>query len=447
LRRRTQLAIILTVPMPSDRAGRARIGLWSAVALVVANMIGAGVFTTAGFALADLGSRGAVMAAWVLGGVIAVLGALSYSALAVRWPHSGGEYEYLRRALHPAAGIVAGFVSMLAGFSAPIAAAAAALEEYGWNLAGARRPAFPLLGTAAIVLAAVAHGVHVSAGARVQNAIVVAKTLLIGTFLLLGARLLFFGAAAAGPLPDVTFTASAFGTSLLWIYLAYSGWNAAVYIAGEVDDARAVVPRALLLGTVLVAVAYIALNAVFLWAVPAGALAGRAEVAAIAARALVGRPGEVLVTATVMLALLTSVTAMLMAGPRVYARMAQDRALPAFFAPTATSGAPRRAIALQAALALLFLWVAELQDLMTYIGWTLSVSAAATVVAMMRVRLREGQARVPCFGWPLVPLGFVAAVVWFTIVSIVREPMASLAGSLTLLAGGSAAWWMQRRAR
>ncbi len=408
-------------------------------------MVGAGVFTTAGFALADMGSRGAVMVAWLVGGVVAILGALSYSALALRWPESGGEYEFLRRALHPAAGIVAGFVSMLAGFSAPIAASAAALEEYGWHLAGVSRPALPWLGTAAIVAAALAHGLRVSFGTRVQNVIVVAKAVLIAAFLVVGARLCFGGAAAEGSLPGVAFTASGFSTSLLWIYLAYSGWNASVYIAGEVVDARRNVPRAMLLGTLLVMVAYLGLNAVFLWAVPAAELAGRPQVAAIAANALLGRTGEVLATITVLLALLTSVTAMLMAGPRVYARMAEDGVLPRFFAATATSGAPRRAIALQAGLALAFLWIAELQQLMTYIGWTLSVSAAATVIGLVRQRLREGAAQVPCVGWPWVPIAFVAAVCWFAGVSIASDPLAASGGLATLLLGVGMAWWLRAR--
>jgi APA family basic amino acid/polyamine antiporter len=181
---------------------------------------------------------------------------------------------------------------------------------------------------------------------------------------------------------------------------------------------------------------------VFLWAVPASLLTGRADVAAIAARALMGRTGEVLVSLTVLLALLTSVTAMLMAGPRVYARMAEDGALPAFFAATAHSGTPRRAIALQAALALIFLWVARLQQLMSYIGWTLSVSAAATVVGLMRVRLSEGAARVPCFGWPFVPLAFVLAVTCFAFVSVARDPGAAAGGFLTLVLGVGVACWI-----
>ena len=415
------------------------LGWRSVTALVAANMIGAGVFTTSGYALGDLGSREAVLWAWVVGGVIAVLGALSYGALAVRFPHSGGEYEFLRRTLHPAAGVVAGFVSLLAGFSAPIASAAHALEQYGFPLFGAEVPRWPWLGTLAILAAALAHGGKVALGARVQDAVVLAKAALIAVLLALGARALL-GAeastdAAAGTVPGVVFEWSAFAVTSLWVYLAYSGWNAAVYVAGEVRDAKRTVPSAMLAGTLLVTVAYVALNAVFVAAVPASELAGKAEVALIAANALLGRPGEVFAGVIVTLALVTSITAMLMAGPRVYARMAEDGALPAWFARTSADGAPRPAIALQAGLALVFLWVATLQELMTYIGWTLSLSAAATVVGLLVLRRREGAVAVPCRGGTVVPVAFVTVVTWFAVASFVRAPWESGMGLATVVVG------------
>lgn len=405
------------------------IPLRSATSLVVANMIGVGVFTTSGFALHDLGSRWLVLLAWLAGGLLALCGALSYGALALRLPRSGGEYEYLRRTLHPAAGVAAGLVSMLAGFSAPIAMAAHTLEVYGGRLLGVEPPSLPWVGTAAIVLAALMHGRAVATGTRLQDVVVAGKLLLIGLFLALSLRL--FGAPLAADQPVVDTPLQGFASSMPWIALAYSGWNAAAYVAGEVHDGPRNVPRAMLYGTLLVTALYLLLNAVFLWSVPAAELDGKPEVAAIAALALLGRPGEVLVTGIVVLALLTSITGMTMVGPRVYARMAEDGALPRWLAGAA--GAPPRAsIALQAALALLFLWAAGLQQLMTYIGWTLSVCAAATVVGMMRLRRREGAAAVPCWGWPFVPLLFVAAVLWFAIGSVVAAPREAGLGLLTI---------------
>jgi amino acid transporter len=405
----------------------------SAIALVVANMVGVGVFTTSGFALQDLGDRWLVLAAWLLGGVLAVCGALSYGALALRFPHSGGEYEYLRRTVHPLAGTAAGIVSMLAGFSAPIAASAHLLQVYGCRLFGLDAPDLPWAGTVAILLATWTHAGRVTFGARTQDLVVLLKLLLAFGFLVLSVRL--FGAPATdGGTPTAT-PWRGFVATMPWIYLAYSGWNAAAYVAGEVEDGQRTVPRAMLVGCGLVTVLYLLLNAVFLWSADASTLVGKPEVAAIAATALLGRPGEVLVTAVVLLALLTSITGMTMAGPRVYARMASAGELPQTLA-TAPGVPPRASLLLQAVLALGFLWAAQLQDLMTYIGWTLSLSAAATVWGLVRLRLREGAAAVPCAGWPFVPCTFLAAVLWFALAKVVDAPTECLLGLGTLLLAG-----------
>ncbi len=422
----------------------AQIGLRSATALVVANMIGVGVFTTSGYALADLGSRWLVLLAWLIGGAIALCGALSYGALALRLPASGGEYEYLRRTLHPAAGTAAGIVSILAGFGAPLAAAAHLLQIYGCRLFDIEPPALPWIGTAAILLAAALHGHRVRRGALLQDLVVGAKLLLVFGFLAGSLRL--WSAPATTDAPAATDPFAGLLASMPWIYLAYSGWNASAYVAGEVVEPRKNVPRAMLIGCLLVTTLYLALNAVFLWSCDAAQLAGRPEVAAIAAHALLGRPGEILVTALVVLALLTSITGMTMAGPRVYARMADDGVLPRALG-TAAGAPPRAAIALQAALALTFLWATGLQDLMTYVGWTLSLCAAAAALGLVRLRRREGAAAVPCWGWPFVPFGFVAAVLAFAVGKVIADPRGSLLGLGTILVAALAAHGLRQRAR
>lgn len=406
------------------------LSLRSATFLVIANMVGVGVFTTSGFALQDLGSRWLVMLAWLLGGGLAMCGALSYGALALRFPHSGGEYEFLRRTVHPAAGTAAGLVSMLAGFSAPIAMAAQTIEIYGSRLLGVTPPTMPWAGTVTIVLCALLHGRSTVGGARLQDAIVLVKLALAAVFLICAVRL--FGQPATADAPVTATPWRGLAVSMPWIALAYSGWNASTYVAAEVHDPRRSVPRAMLLGTLIVTTLYLLLNAVFLWAVPVAELVGKPEVAAIAAVALLGRSGEMLVTATVVLALLTSITGMTMVGPRVYARMAEDGVLPRAFASIAGEP-PRRSIALQVALALVFLWVASLQELMSYIGWTLSLSAAATVFGLMRQRWREGAAAVPCWGWPWVPILFLGVVSWFAIGTVITAPRQAALGCATLL--------------
>ncbi len=412
-----------------------KLGVVSATALVVANMIGAGVFTTSGFLLADLGSPWYVLLAWAVGGVQAALGAMCYGALARRIPESGGEYLFLSRTLHPAAGYVAGWLSLLVGFSAPLAAASFAFGVYVKPWLGGIPPA--LAGSLLILAFAVVHAVEVRRGAQVQNAAVLLKVTLIVAFVTMAACNIGVPAAQTNP----PFPVAAFGVSLIWISFSYSGWNAAVYIGGEVRDPGKTIARSLLLGTALVTLLYLALNAVFVFAAPMAELAGKLDVGRIAARAVGGVVLEEAVAGLIALALISSVSSLVMAGPRVYAKMASDGVLPGGLA--VTSGPPRRAIALQAVLAFVFLWSATFDALLTWIGFTLSISTAATVAALIVLRKREGSAVfVP--GYPVVPWLFLAGVVAMTAFTVAQRPMESLVGFTTILAG-LAAWRIQKR--
>jgi len=408
-----------------------QLGMVSAIALVVASMIGSGVFTTSGFLLADLGSPARVLAAWLVGGVLAVLGALSYGGLARRFPESGGEYVFLGRTLHPAAGSLAGWVSLLVGFSAPLAAVALAFGEYtkSWFTSPA------LTGTGLILAFAGVHALHVQRGAWVQNFTVLLKLSLIAILLCRAAAHL----KANTPPVSGAFSLSGFAVSVVWVSFSYSGWNAAVYIAGEVREPERKLPHALLLGTALVTLIYLALNTVFVYAAPAGKLAGKLEVGRIAAEALGGAGLANFVTVLIALALATSASSMIMAGPRVYARMAEDGCLPRCFR-FPDQGPPQRAILLQTALALGMLWTASFKALLTYIGFTLSLCTAGAVLGLIRLRLREGGSlRVP--GWPVVPLLFVIGVIAITSFTVAREPVASGLGLGTLRLGWLA-WYL-----
>ena len=411
-----------------------QLGLVSATALVVANMIGTGVFTTSGFLLADLHSPWVVLAAWAAGGVMAALGALNYGALARRIPESGGEYLFLSRTLHPAAGYLAGWVSLLVGFSAPLAAAALAFGEYGkpWLPDWSPRTS----GTLLLLAFSVLHAVHVRRGAGVQNVVVALKVVLI---------MIFTGFAFPRlTLPEETtgdsFRLSAFGLSLVWISFSYSGWNAAVYIGGEVRHPERNLPRALLLGTALVTLIYLLLNAVFVLAAPVEQLAGRLEIGRVAAEHI-GGPGLVTaVGALVALTLISSASSLVMAGPRVYARMAADGYLPRWL--RSGQGPPRAAICFQSAIALSLLWTATYESLLTYIGFTLGLSTAATVLGLILLRRREGVS-LPVPGWPWVPALFLSSVLGMTILSVLRRPVESLLGVATI-GVGLLAWRFSR---
>ncbi len=413
----------------------------SATALVVANMIGAGVFTTSGFALADLGRPEPVLLAWGIGGLLAMCGALSYGALARRIPESGGEYTFLSQTLHPLVGFLAGWVSLLAGFTAPIAASALGLQAYLADSFGAsQRPEW--IGTAAILLAGLMHGLRLRAGLTLQNAAVALKLVVISGFVVLGAFLVPAQQRPdAGAPGDVQLTA--FAVTLVWISFAYSGWNAAVYVGGEVRDPRRNLQRSLWLGTAVVTLLYLALNAVFLYAAPAEQLAGRAEVGAIAAEAIGGAALRQAVSVLVALALFTSISSMVMAGPRVYARMAEDGLFPKLF--SSGDEVPGAAVALQVGLALVVLWISDLAALLSYIGFTLGISAAATVVGLIALRLREGPERVPVPGFPWVPGAFALTTLVVAAFMAVRQPLEAAIGLLTL-AAGLPVYWLLRSA-
>ena len=408
-----------------------RLGLASASALVVASMIGAGVFTTSGFALESLGSRGLVLLAWALGGITAACGALCYGALARAIPESGGEYTFLARTLHPLAGFLAGWISLLAGFTGAIAAAALGLQAYldsTFALGGDPR----WIGTGAIALAGLLHGLRLAPGVVAQNAVVVLELALIVAFVVLGATKLDAAATVAST-PARGFELGAFAVSLVWISFAYSGWNAAAYVAGEVRDAERNLPRALLFGTGVVTLAYLALNAVFVLAAPLAELAGKAEVGAIAAEALGGPGLRRFLTLIVALALFTSVSSMVMSGPRVYARMAADGVFPRFF--VFHGDAPARAVLLQIALAIAVVWLTDLRALIGTIGFTLGLCAAAAVVGLLRLRARLGAERVPVPGYPFVPALYLAMTLFASGFLAVREPDNAATGAAIVALG------------
>ncbi|MDA0668058.1 MAG: amino acid permease [Planctomycetota bacterium] len=428
--------------MSEESSPRRLLGPWSASAVVVASMIGVGLFTTSGYALADLGTRPRVLMAWAVGGVVACFGALSYAAIAKRFPESGGEYHYLAKMLHPLAGFLAGWISLLAGFTAPMAAAALGLQAYlapifGWSSEGRG------LATAAILLAFAQHGFQVRTGVRLQNAIVGLKLLGLFGFLAYGANALEVNATGiAVSEPSGAFPVTAFAVSLVWISFAYSGWNATVYIAGEVRDPKRNLQRSLLGGCILVTLLYLALNTLFLYAAPIDAIAGQADVAAIAAEHLGGSVLQTLVRLLIALALLTSMSAMMMIGPRVYARMADDGLFPAYF--QARSGNFRHAIFLQTVLALCVLWWSQLANLLGYIGFTLGLSTATTVVAMLLHRRKEVSAW-EVTGYPWIPLLFVFSVLGSSTFLVLRSPTEAMWGLLTVVSGIPIYLLMKRR--
>jgi APA family basic amino acid/polyamine antiporter len=424
---------------------RRQIGTLSAAALVVANTVGAGVFTTSGFAIADLHTPERVLLAWLCGGALAAAGAISYGAMARHIPESGGEYTFLARIVHPFAGFVAGWVSLVGGFTAPIAAAALTLQAYLGRLVG------PDMGggwiaVVAIGLACVVH-LRLRRGVHLQNIAVAIKLSLLIAFAVAGGWIVHrqpspsSEPAAAVPPFDVT----SFAMALVWISFAYSGWNAAVYIGGLVRNPRTALPRALIVGTACVAIVYLGVNAVFLHAAPIDAIAGRPDIAAVAAVAIGGPALGIGVSLLVALALLTSISSMVMTGSRVYARMAEDGLFPAWLG--VGDAVPARAVLFQGVAAIVIVWNAELVEVLGYVGILLGLSAAATVMSLIYARHRRGAGAVPIPGYPWVQAGFIAATLTISALMAVRDP-GSVAIALGSVAAGVPVYlWMRSRGR
>lgn len=431
---------------PERPVERSSLGPLTLTALVVGNMIGAGVFTTSGFALADLGSPVRVLAAWLVGGLLALCGALGYGALCRLIPASGGEYLYLSRALHPIAGFVAGWISLLAGFTAAISYAASTLAVY--LLPEGDSVTRSAVASAVIVTAALLHGVRLGVGTRVQDAAVGLKLLAMLAFAAFAA----FGPGVSsweglgelreGAYEAPPFSIGAFGLSLMWISFSYAGFNAAVYVAGEVPSARHRVPRALIWGTVLTTAFYLLLNAVFVLVPPFEVVAGREDVAIAAALAVGGEPLAAGIRFIVVLALFTSVSAMVMVGPRVYAKMADDGLMPQML--RLRGEVPTLAVLLQAALAIVVVWLAGLRELLSYLGFTLSLSAALTVASLFAVVRRDPALARGLPGYPWAPAVFVVFTVVFAALSVRRQPI-EVAAALATIGSGIALYLLVRR--
>jgi basic amino acid/polyamine antiporter, APA family len=412
--------------MASDQR---RLGQGAATALVVANMVGTGVFTTSGILIRILGSPWLVLLTWLLGGGLALLGALCYGALAGRIPESGGEYIFLSRTLHPIAAYVAGWLSLIVGFAVPLGALAFAFAEYlhPWLPAGVNPR---LVATLLMVGASMLHFGSVSFGARVQAAIVIAEVVLITLFASFGLGRLYPAGFHTTPVGgDI----GKMGLALVIVSFAYLGWNAAVYIGGEVKDPQRNLPRSLILGTSIVTLLYLAMNALFVFCAPVKALSGRIDVAHVAAEVIGGAWLGKAVSALVSLALALCVSALTMTGPQVAARMAADGILPSRLAGRA-GRPPRLALVLQLALGLLALWTATFERILTYVGFTLGISTIATIIGLCRLRIKEGPS-MRVTGWPWVPGVFLAFASASTAVTVVERPTEGLVGLGTLCVG------------
>ncbi|MCI5222982.1 MAG: amino acid permease [Candidatus Electrothrix sp. AR4] len=432
------------------------VGLSSATVLVIANMVGTGVFTTSGFILKELGDPRAILLCWLIGGLFALCGAFCFGELGARFPRAGGEYVFLKESFGRPVAFLSGWISLFVGFSAPIAAASIAFSSYffqAFSLPSGGEFVFSPFGVPIITLSwfnlvavlvigmfTLIHYHGLRTGTRVQNWLTVFKITLIIGFILAG---FFFGKGSMQHFSSdqglfAAFSSEKFAVSLIFVSFAYSGWNAAAYLGGEIINPRRNIPSALLIGTAVVMVLYLLLNTVYIYAVPVVQLAGEVEVGAKAAVGLFGENVSRFFSGAVALGLLSVVSAMVMTGPRIYYAMAKDGVFFSIFGKlNPLHHTPASSIFLQAGIAVAMVLSASFETLLIYIGFTLSLCAMLTVVGLMRIRRRDGKDpnlyQTP--GYPLTPLLFIAGNCWIIFFSIRSQPVAILFALATIAAG------------
>ena len=431
----TSTDAVLTARAPD--ADRRSVSTVTATAIAVADMIGIGVFTSLGFQLMSLPSGFAVLMLWIVGGAAALCGALSYAELAVAFPRSGGEYNFLSRIYHPMIGFMAGWVSATVGFAAPVALAAMAFGDY---FAGAFPGAPPLLCGLAVAWGVTAIQLSGAApGAIFQNIATAIKVALILVFIVAG-----FSTAEPQPISflpqagDFDYIASApFAVSLVFVMYSYSGWNAATYIAGDVHDPARSLPRAMFWGTLIVIALYVLLNAVFLYTTPMSAMAGQLNVAQVAGEHIFGATGGRIVAGLICIGLVSAISAMMWIGPRVTVAMGEDFSLLSAFARYSRGGVPATAILLQILVVTLLLLTQSFEAVLDFIQFSLTLCSFLAVAGVIVLRVTRPDLPRPYKVWafPLTPLVFLGVTGFMMTYLLFEKPWQSLA-SLGLMAAG-----------
>ena len=420
-------------------------------AVVVANMVGTGVFTSLGFQLLDIRSGFALLMLWAVGGLIAVCGAMTYAELGAALPRSGGEYNFLSRIYHPAAGFVSGWISSTIGFAGPTALAAMTFAAYMLSI-------FPeyggpwierLIAASLVIGLSVVHATNRRNSGGLQLAFTVLKVAIILLFVIAVVTMVgapqpvnFFPSAG-----DLAVIASGeFAVSLIYVSYAFSGWNAATYLSSEMDNPQKTLPGVLLSGTLVVTLMYVALNFAFLYSAPIDSMVGEVEVGYIAAEAAFGEAGGRFTGVVLAMLLISTVSAMVMAGPRVIQMIGEDFPLLSVFGRTNAHGVPSRAIYAQCVITLIFIFSSTFESVLVFSGFTLAINTFATVSSIFVLRRRQPDLERPykTFLYPLTPLMFLGLTGWTIAFVILNRPVEALFG-LGVVASGLLFYWLSLR--
>lgn len=444
---------------------RREIGIFTATTLVVANMVGTGIFTTSGFVIKELSRPSTMLLCWLVGGIFALCGALCYGELGSRFPRVGGEYVYLSETFGKWMGFLSGWTSMIVGFSAPIAAAAVAFAIYAFHALSISSDSvltIPLMGidvitvssksfvaVSIVILFSIIHSHSIKTGSWFQNILTLFKVGIVVFFITAG--FLSENGSSAHFLQDTKTTpglGEKFAVSLIFVSFAYSGWNASAYIGGEIKRPGRNIPLSLFIGTLFVTGIYLLLNIVYIYALSPQQMSGAIDVGARAAVSLFGENMSRAINGAIAIGLLSVLSAMIMSGPRVYYSMSKDGVFFEVFSRVSQSRqTPAYSIFLQAAIAVVLILTASYEKLLIYIGFTLSLFAMLTVVGLMRLRLQKGPNTngYSTFGYPLTPLFFIMGNLWIIWFSVKNRPVPAIYGFVTIGLGICAYLYFNRR--
>ncbi len=412
------------------------------LAVVIANMVGTGVFTSLGFQLLEIRSAFVLLMLWAVGGVAAFCGAMTYAELGAAMPRSGGEYNFLARIYHPAAGFVSGWVSATIGFAAPTALAAITFAAYATSILPGGSSDFLEKALAAALVTGVTL-IHASTrrnSGGLQVIFTILKVCVILGFCLAALTIAdvpqaisFLPSAGDG----VLLTSGAFAVSLIYVSYAYTGWNAATYLSSELENPQRTLPFILMTGTLVVMLLYLALNFTFLSVAPMDAMAGELEVGYIAAQSAFGDLGGRFTGLVLALLLISTVSAMTLAGPRVLQVIGEDFHALRFLAAKNSDGIPSTAIFFQSFLAVVFVLTSSFESILIFAGFTLALNSFATVLGVFVLRLRQPDLPRPyrTFAYPLTPLVYLALTGWTLIFVLLNKPQEGLFGLAIIGAG------------
>ncbi len=418
-----------------------------AVNMVIANMIGTGIFTSLGFQVLDNGIPDpfAILVIWVLGGIVSLCGATAYGEVATTVNKSGGEYAFLSELYHPLLGFTSGWISMVAGFSAAIAGLALATGEYFIPLLGMPHDAtvaigslsFPvskIVATIVILLVVAIQLRGVRFGGMFQNIITYLKVGLIAVFLIMP----FVFAGQYEP-SGVNFAPSEksfdtifglpFAGALVWVMFSYSGWNASSYIVGNLENPRKNLPYSLIVGTLVVTIIYLLLNTVFMYAATFDELAptdfARVDIGNVVATKIMGEKISLIFSGVFSIALISGISAMFIAGPKVIEQIGKDYKAFKVLGKETSGGAPRNAILLMCAVSLILIYTSSFQGIIKYIGITLTLFSLLTVfgVFILRRRKLSTENTVKTWGYPLTPIIFIVLMIWMITFFVIDNPM------------------------